>query len=45
MVTHGTRYCWLDFMVIEQEMSENFGGLQRGGYRGAKKNLLKIVVP
>jgi hypothetical protein len=31
MVTHGTRYCKLNFVVIEQEMGEKFGVTRKGG--------------
>jgi hypothetical protein len=30
MVVHGTRYCRLNFVVIEQEIGEKFGGVTEG---------------
>jgi hypothetical protein len=30
MAVHGTRYCRLNFVLIEQEMGEKFGGVAEG---------------
>jgi hypothetical protein len=36
MIVHGTRYCRLNFVVIEQEMGEKFGGVAEGGLQSGR---------